>query len=75
MVAQAMPDTGPGEANLVMSLGKFLSVIDSIYKRVMPGLAKTNLQQMQNYMRILGIILVPGAVHCLTGSGQLHCRN
>src|ERR1700730_18360188 len=41
----------------------------------MPRLVQTGFEEMQNYLRVLRIVLIPGVVHCLAGAGQRQGRN
>src|SRR5260370_39325717 len=61
---------GPGQGNVMMGLRQLLGVVDAVHQRVMPGLAEAGLQQMQDYLSIFGIVLIPGVVHRLAGPRQ-----
>ena len=65
MIAQPMPNAGPGQCDLVMRLEQFLGVVDAAEQRLAPGLAQTGLEQVQDYLRIARVVLVPRVVHCL----------
>jgi hypothetical protein len=75
MIAQAVPDAGPRQRDLVVGLGQFLRVIGAVDHRIVPDLAQPGLEQVQNDLRILGIVLVPRVVHRLAGAGQRQSRN
>ena len=69
MIAQAVPYAGPRQRDLMMSLRQFLRVVGAVDQRIMPGLAQTSLEQVQDNLRILRIVLIPGVVHRLASAG------
>jgi hypothetical protein len=63
---------GPGDR--FMCLRQFLHVVDADTKRIMIDLRRLDLEHVQNYLRILGVILVPAVVQGLSGSGERQRR-
>jgi hypothetical protein len=65
MVMQRVPDTQARQGHLEMRLGKFLDVVDAVGHWIVLGLSLSGLQQMEDYLSILGIVLVPRFVRGL----------
>lgn len=59
----------------MVGLGQFLCVVGAVQQRVVPGLAQAGLEQMQDPLRILGIVLVPRVVHRLASASERQRRN
>src|SRR5438309_1765996 len=70
MIAQAVPYAGSRQRNLVVSLGQFLCIMSAADQRIVPGLSQAGLEQVQDHLRVLGIVLAPGVVHRLPHSSQ-----
>jgi hypothetical protein len=69
VIAQPVSYPGPGQRDLMMSLRQLLRVVDAADQRIMPNLAQTSLEQVQDDLRILRIVFVPGVVHRLASAG------
>lgn len=44
--------------------GHFLRIMSAADQRIVPGLSQSGLEQVQDHLRVLGIVLVPGVVQC-----------
>ena len=69
VIAQAVPHSSPRHRHLMMSLRQLLRVVGASDQRIMPGLAQTSLEHVQDNLRILRVVLVPGVVHRLASAG------
>lgn len=62
----AMLDLHLPKGDLVMSLDEFLQIVHGVHERIVIPLGHTGFEQMEQDLRVFGIVLVPGVVERIT---------
>ncbi len=75
MREQAMLGARLFQGDLRVGQRQFLKVMDVMDQRIVEVLGKPGFEQMQQDLRVLGIVLIPGVVHGLAGAGHSYRRD